>query len=171
MPKRKEWYANMLERRPIVASLYIRRQKAPSIHRALQAQGHECDVSTVYRDIEALEKIWQDELVKEPVAVRSRELAEIEEAEGQCWLNYATTRGLPWLRPLLSWKERKAKLLGLDSPTKLNVGDPNGNPLDTAPKVNIDVILNDREARYALDTLASRLESHPGVNGSKVVPG
>ena len=71
--------AKLAVRRPVVARLYLRGQNAPGIHRALKAEGHDCNLATVYRDIIALEAMWQKELVGDPVAAKARELAEYEE--------------------------------------------------------------------------------------------
>lgn len=48
------------ERRSLVARLYLRHQKGPAIHRAILEQGHECSLQAIYRDIEALEAMWQN---------------------------------------------------------------------------------------------------------------
>jgi len=64
--------------------------------------------------------MWRRELVTDPVAVKAKEWAEIEEAESQCWLQYNITQESKWFTELRGWKERKAKLLGLDAPLKLD---------------------------------------------------
>ena len=111
--------ATAQERRPIVARLHLRHQKPKAIHQALQAQGISCELSTVCRDIKYLEAQWREELLGNPLEVRAKEWAEIEEAEAECWLQYAQTRDKAWLAELRGWKERKAKLLGLDAPKSL----------------------------------------------------
>ena len=113
------------QRRLLVAELYLHRHIAPEIHQLITTEGGiECDLKTVYRDIKALEALWSKELVEDPVALKGRELAEIEQAEAECWRQYglapARLRRL-WLMELRNWKERKAKLLGLDAPAKLDV--------------------------------------------------
>ncbi len=111
----------LAERRPVVARLHLRHKKPAEIHQELVEKGHECDIRTVYRDIEALEAMWQKELIDDPVAKKAQELAEVEEAEGECWLQYAATKDRLWLSELRGWKERKAKLLGLDAPARQEV--------------------------------------------------
>ena len=108
------------ERRQVVAKLYARHQKAPAIHRALLDQGVNCDIRQIYRDIDLIMAMWQKELVTDPVALKAREWSEIEEAESECWLSYAATGDVRWLTELRGWKERKAKLLGLDYPIKVD---------------------------------------------------
>jgi len=109
------------ERRPIVAKLYVRHQKAPAIHQALAEQGIECDIRQVYRDIDLLEAMWQKELVTDPVAYRAQELAEYQEVATECWLNYSTSRDVKWLAELRGWKKRISELLGLDAPARHDV--------------------------------------------------
>ena len=119
MPASNEQRAAMLERRSLVVQLYIRRQDAPTIHRALAQRGIVCDQKTIYRDIKAIEKGWRDEFITDLVEIKAKELAAIEEAERECWLKYQTTQQRFWLSELRQWKERKAKMLGLDAPTKV----------------------------------------------------
>ena len=75
---------------------------------------------TVSRDIKALESMWRKRLIDDPVAVRSRELAELRDMERECAVQYAasTKKERGWVTTRLSVKERIAKLLGLDAPTK-----------------------------------------------------
>lgn len=131
MPTTITNHERMLERRPHVARLYVRGQKAPEIHKAVMALAEDqglkvlkCDLSTIYRDIDALKKEWRKELVDDVVAAKARELASIEEAERQCWLQFQSSTGLAkvrWMTELREWKVRKARMLGLDKPVEVNV--------------------------------------------------
>ena len=56
--------------------------------------------------------------------------------------------------------EREAKLLGLDSPQKLEHSGKDGGPVQNDIRLVLDA-LNDPEAREALDALSRRLESQP----------
>ena len=133
---------NLAQRRLIVAKKYLRCEKAQAIHRAMQALEPPiiCGVKTVYRDIEALEKLWRQELIRDGVAKKDKELAEIEEAEAECWLKYGATGGREWLAELRGWKERKAKMLGLDAPLQYQV----------------DMVVEEESAK---DRLAARIQT------------
>ena len=86
----------------------------------MKAEGHDCNLATVYRDIIALEAMWQKELVGDPVAAKARELAEYEEAAAECWLNYTISKESRWLTELRGWKKSIADLLGLNAPLKVD---------------------------------------------------
>jgi hypothetical protein len=154
MPRTKEAIANMAERRPLVAQMYIRHQKAPTIHRALLGQGFICDLATVYRDIKAIEAEWYKVLVEDPVAVKAKELEEYEAAEAECWLQYTATRQTRWLTELRGWKERKAKLLGLDAPVS----------------VKADVNLTHDDPKQALNDRIAALAARSGADGGTRLP-
>ena len=112
--------ARLSVRRPIVAMLHLRHQTVPEIHKALLSEGYKCDIGTVYRDIVAIEAVWQKELVSDPVAVKAKELAEYEDAAAECWLQYAKQRDPRWLTELRGWKRSIADLLGLNAPLKVD---------------------------------------------------
>ncbi len=70
-----------------------------------------------------------------------------------------------YLRSVIDCIDRRCKLLGLDSPQKLEHSGVDGGPIQTDMKVILDA-LNDPEARDALDALSQRLESQPSGDGS-----
>ena len=68
-----------------------------------------------------------------------------------------------YLRGVMECIDRRCKLLGLDSPQKLEHSGVDGGPIQTDMKVILDA-LNDPEARDTLDALSQRLESQPSGN-------
>ena len=158
MPKNKGWYAEMMERRPLVARLHLRHQKPGFIHQEALKAGHNCDYATIRRDIAALEAEWRKELIADPVSLKAREWAEIEEAEAECWLQYEGSHARDWLAELRAWKGRKARLLGLDyRPYKQSPGSSEDKALDTQETNGFDVSkLSDDE----LETICFIFESH-----------
>ena len=65
-----------------------------------------------------------------------------------------------YLRGVIDCIDRRCKLLGLDSPQKLEHSGVDGGPIQTDMKVILDA-LNNADTRDALDALSRRLESQP----------
>jgi len=156
MSNNEGWYAAMMERRPLVSRLLLHKQKPGAIHMAVMAAGHECSYSTIRRDIEALEASWRQDLLIDPIAMKSRQLAEIHEAMAECWTMYTRTENLSWLNQLRLWMEREAKLMGLDAVqvTRTEVTGLEGAPVKA--QVGIEVFFADPVARRLIDKLAER---------------
>ncbi len=112
----------------------------------------------IRRDIAALEAEWRKELIDDPIALKAHELAEIEEAEAECWLQYEDSHARDWLAELRGWKGRKARLLGLDYRAyKQSPGSSEDKTLDTQETNGFDVSkLSDDE----LETICFIFESH-----------
>ena len=149
-----------MERRPMVARFLLRKQKVGAIHKMLNdlPGGAAVSYDTVRRDIAALEKAWHDDLVTDPIAMKSRELAENEAAEAECGAMYTKTSEQRWLTELRLWKERKAKLMGLDAVQvfRAEVSAPGGGPVQA--QVGIEVLFGDPAVRRLIDQLAEHLE-------------
>ncbi len=105
----------IVERRRNVASLLLRQTQKQQIAALVGVT-----LDTITADTHWLEAKWRAELIDDPVALKAKEWAEIEEAESECWENYSASRDPRWLTELRGWKERKAKLLGLDCPLKID---------------------------------------------------
>ena len=69
-----------------------------------------------------------------------------------------------YLRGVMECIGRRCKLLGLDSPQKLEHSGKDGGPIQTDMKVILDA-LADPKTRDALDALSRRLESQPSGGG------
>ena len=123
---------------------------------------------TISTDVKAIREMWRRELIEDTVAVKAQELAELEEMERECVLNYSLSRERGWLTERRQIKERRSKMLGLDAPAKQTQTDPDGNAVRQDFRVIVDAIV-DPETRDALDALAQRLEGHASSNGHAVV--
>lgn len=113
------------ERRKIVASLLTRRIDQTDIAAMIKKQHPNWDVSqpTISRDIKWLKAQWLEDSKQSVDEFKARELAELDEIERDCALQFGADkkRKVEWIRTRLSVKERRAKLLGLDAPTKSQV--------------------------------------------------
>ena len=128
------------------------------------------DVSrqTISNDVKALREMWRKELIDDPVAIKSQELAELNDMERDCIRGYALSHDRGWIAERRLIKERKAKLLGLDAPVRQEHSGPEGGPIKQDLTVITDA-LDEAETRDTLDALSQRLESHAGGNGRQVV--
>jgi len=98
-------------RRRQVAQLYLRKVTQEEI-----AQKLGISQPTVSRDIYYLSQRWQQEALGDMDGRRGRELAELEEMERDCAMQFANAKDARWLSQRLRVKERIAKMLGLDAP-------------------------------------------------------
>jgi len=103
----------MEERRRKVASLYLRKIKQETI-----AEKLEISQATVSRDLTWLRKQWRKAAITDVDARRGQELAELEEMELDCTMQFTATKDPRFLGLRLRIKERIAKMLGLDEPEK-----------------------------------------------------
>ena len=155
MAQNKEQRQKTEDRRRQVATLLLRHSTQQEIAGKLGASRQ-----TISSDVKYLHALWRKELIDDPVVVKARELAELDDMERNCVLSYNKRRALGWATLRLRIKERKAKLLGLDAPAKQEISAPGGGPIQTDVKVILDA-LNDPDTRDALDALSRRLESQP----------
>jgi len=155
MSNNEGWHAAMMERRLLVSRLLLHKQKPGAIHTAVMAAGHECSYSTIRRDIDALEASWWQDLLIDPLAMKARELAEIDEAEAECWTMYTQLRDQRWLTELRLWKERKAKLMGLDA-VQVTRTEVTGLEGALVQAQGIEVLFGDPVARRLIDKLSER---------------
>ena len=152
MPKSRKGEAEREERRDKVMTLLLAGGTTRSIGQTL-GMNH----ATVARDIEAR---LQGAAAACYSTADYRELhrQRIEMLLLQWWPR--SGRDPASLDRVVRLLEREAKLLGLDSPQKLEHSGKDGGPIQTDMKVILDA-LNDPEAREALDALSRRLESQP----------
>lgn len=108
-------------RRQKVAQLYLRRQTQEAIAQALKVSQ-----ATVSMDLTELRKQWAAESVDALDQVKVREAAELDEMEAEAAVEFSKKKSWEWYDRRLKTKERRAKLLGLDAPTKtdanVNIG-------------------------------------------------
>ena len=120
-PAQKRKALEMMERRRKVVVLYLRH-----IDQVTIAQQLGVTQATVSRDLKALTQQWLAESVQAVEAVKARELAELDDMERECAMQFHVEKNPAWLDRRLKCKERRAKLLGLDAPTKTALTDPTG---------------------------------------------
>lgn len=101
------------DRRKKVAALYLNRQTQAAI-----AQQLGCDRTTVGDDLKAMRTEWNEEHRADIDSIITREAAELDSIEGQAAQQFAQTKEVEWLALRLKTKERRARLLGLDQPSK-----------------------------------------------------
>ena len=159
MPVSKRQRLQMQDRRRRVATLFL-------AHATQQEIADQLGIArrTVVNDVKWLRELWQREMLEDPVAMRAQELAELNDMERDCIRAYQLSRDRGWIAERRMIKERKAKLVGLDAPTKQEHSGPGGEPLQRDVTVLIDA-LADPNIRDRLDDLAERLEGQSGGNG------
>ena len=152
MPRSRVAEAEREERRDHVMGLLLAGGSTRSIAKVVGVHH-----ATVARDIDARLK-GAAEACRSTTDLRLIE----EERLGALLLQWwgAAQHDLHAFDRVLRLLERRAKLLGLDSPQKLEHSGVDGGPIQTDMKVILDA-LNDPEARDALDALSRRLESQP----------
>ena len=106
----------MLLRRRKVAGLYLRKVNETDIAARL-----EVSQATVSRDVKWLMQEWRRDAVADIAEMRGRELAELDEMERDAALQFASTKAPQWFLARLEVKKRRARLMGLDAPTKTDV--------------------------------------------------
>lgn len=111
------------ERRKLVASLLTRKIDQIDIAAQIKKAHPDWDVSqpTISRDIKWLKQQWLEDSKQSVEDWKATELAELDEMERDCALQFSSKKSPEWIRVRLSLKERRAKLLGLDAPTKQEV--------------------------------------------------
>lgn len=107
--------ATIADRRKKVAALYLRRQPMDAI-----AQQLDVSRSTVSLDLKALRQQWQEENREDIDAVITRELAELSEMERDVALRFHEMKESEWITARLRIKERRARLMGLDQPARID---------------------------------------------------
>ena len=115
------------KRRETVSQLYLRHITQPQIAAQLRV-----DKSTVSRDVKYLIEQWR-ERAQGPIAQWvAQELAEIDQMEADAAMAYATTKDRQWVETRLHIKDRRAALLGLDAPKRIEASGPDGAPISIA---------------------------------------
>lgn len=116
-----------MRRREAVAELAARRVSVRTIAKKLADRGivnprskQPWSHGIIHADLQRLEAEWREKAELATEDLKSRELAELDEISRACWQDYVRSKkGKAFvLRTLVRVQERRAKLLGLDSPTK-----------------------------------------------------
>ena len=148
--KEKKKRAEIDARRHRVAALLLSRKTHAEIADALKVS-----VRTIVTDARELKKLWQKELIDDPVAIKAKELAEMDDMERDCSKEFMATRSSEWIDRRLRIKERRSKLLGLDAPQKRELSGPKGAPIrvDTKTPKILDKLMANPAAFEALEQL------------------
>lgn len=103
------------ERRKKVSSLYKRHQSQAEIARVLGVSQQ-----TISVDIAAIRETWKQEGLLNFDEVKQREAAELDEMEAEAAVEFGKRKNWEWFDRRLKVKERRARLLGLDEPAKVD---------------------------------------------------
>lgn len=136
------------ERRKKVSELYLRHQTQEAIARVLGVSQ-----PTVSLDIAALRQQWKEAGLLNTDEVKQREAAELDEMEAEAAVEFSKRKNWEWFDRRLKCKERRARLLGLDEPTKTESSGPKGGPLQVEERNAIEVTIRDARERTAPDNL------------------
>ena len=132
---RKLTGARQAERRGQVAGLYLRGTTKGQIAEALGIHRN-----TVGHDVAWLERQWIEAVLDNPNRQRAIELAKLEEAERIAATKATTTGSERWWDRWMKAMERRAKLLGLDAPLRVEAtGEDHGPVLITLVDLVKDV--------------------------------
>ena len=146
--------AELDDRRRRVAQLYLRRVHMSDIAR--QVGVHK---STITRDLQHLSREWLAESMTDTKILKARELAELDEMEYDCALQFSAKKHVEWTHARLRIKQRRAKMVGLDDPEVHQIVGADGGPIEhvlSGAAIARDV-LNDPVARKAARTLTDRM--------------
>ena len=103
------------ERRRKVLQLYLRHQTQAEIGRVLGV-----DQKTISNDIAAIRAGWKEANTFDFDAIKQREAAELDEMEAEAAIEFGRKKSSEWFTNRLKVKERRARLLGLDEPAKVD---------------------------------------------------
>lgn len=122
-PERVQKRNEILRRRSLVSSLYMRRLIPREIAEVLGKMEPPIVVAamTVWKDIQAIQAEWLKERLANQGIVVARELAELNAMERDCAAQFVQKHEPVWIVQRLKIKERRARLLGLDAPTKIDL--------------------------------------------------
>lgn len=103
------------DRRRQVAGLYLNR-----VNQAQIAAKLDVHPSTISDDLAALRAEWRAEHREDIDQIVTREAAELDAIEGQASTKFAQTGEVEWLNARLKVKARRAAMLGLDQPARID---------------------------------------------------
>jgi len=107
-----------------------RRRKVASLYFAHLTQQEIATQLGVTQQLISLDlKAIRSEYRAERTEILDREAAELDHIERECALRYQRDKAGEWIDRRLKVKERRAKLLGLDAPAKVEASGPGGAPL------------------------------------------
>jgi predicted transcriptional regulator len=131
------------ERRKKVSELYLQHQTQASIARLLGV--HQ---TTISDDLIAIRAQWKEEGLFNFDEVKQREAAELDVMEAAAAVEFSKRKNWEWFDRRLKCKERRAKLLGLDEPTRTESSGPKGAPIQVEGEFRVgEVKIHDARSR------------------------
>jgi hypothetical protein len=127
--ERKHQSQQVIARRVQVAELWARRVTQREMARVLNVSE-----PTISRDIAALTAEWRKEAQAFLDDVKAHELADLDSMERDVALKYTQTENLRLIDVRLRIKDRRARLLGLDAPTRVDATISDDVDLFTDPE-------------------------------------
>lgn len=111
---------------------------------------------TVDRDIAAVRALWRNNAAADVADAVGREVAALNEVERRLWAEQLAVQPIDpkAIQSLLQIHDRRARLLGLDRPRKVEVTGPGGAPLVPTPD-DYEALLDE------IDRLGERLVALP----------
>lgn len=143
------------DRRAKVAALFMVRMTQADIALAVDASP-----TTIGNDIRLLRAQWQKAMVDDPMAVKRRELAELDEMERVAALRQNEPE---WWNKRLEAKRHRAKLLGLYENPEVYVDQRMQTAVVVGDERDVKTILLERFTRIIERRGANGI--HPGPNG------
>ena len=124
------------------------------------------DVSTIYKDLKVLDDWFKEQAVEQIAVLKGQDLVRIEKAIGYLWPKVQKGQ-VTAIRALVELLQRRARLLGLDAPTNLNLSweveaKAQGIDPDTFFQVVVGAIMAMRQGQDVLPLLAG-----PSTRGPK----
>jgi len=115
-------------------------------------------------DLAKLKADWKARAVSAFADEKAESLAELKLLRSEAWRAFENSKRDPkFIAAILSILERRAKLLGLDGPAKLELSGPNGGPIESANVEAFDATTSREILRRHLE----RMNQRPGVTPEK----
>jgi hypothetical protein len=155
--------AQRYQRRQIVAALHLTRQYSiEQICEKLNEDGVSCTYAMVFNDINQMKRMWQEQAALTDInAWIEFEVSKLDGLESVLIGNFRSANISPteYCASMIKVAERRAKLLGLDQPTKIKI-DARSDNVSTLTDAEIDAVI-----RADLHSLAHLIKPPQLANG------
>jgi hypothetical protein len=129
-----------------------------------EKRGYKISRSQLGYDLAKLKADWKARAVSAFADEKAESLAELKLLRSEAWRAFENSKRDPkFIAAILSILERRAKLLGLDGPAKLELSGPNGGPIESANVEAFDATTSREILRRHLE----RMNQRPGVTPEK----
>jgi hypothetical protein len=128
-------------------------------------RGYKISRSQLGYDLAKLKSEWKARASSAFADEKAESLAELKLLRSEAWRAFENSKRDPkFIASILSILERRAKLLGLDGPAKLELSGPNGGPIESANVEAFDATTSREILLHHLD----RMNRRPGVTETNV---